>query len=94
MHLVERVKVAQKLHRGLQGQASHFIFALPPQLVTNLLDRWKRNSVEAFWEYMIVKRGKDDKGKPYEEKSWYPHSYGKIKGLGLWLELEVQGVHA
>ena len=89
--LIERVKAALKLLRGLQGQASHFIFTLPPQVVTNLLDRWKRNSVEVFWEYMIVKRGKDDKGKPYAEKTWYPHSYGKIKGLGLWLELEEQG---
>ena len=91
LQFIERVKAALKLLRGLQGQASHFIFTLPPQVVTNLVDRWKRNSVEVFWEYLIVKRGKDDKGRPYEEKTWYPHSYGKIKGLGLWLELGEQG---
>lgn len=89
--LIERVKAALKLLRVVQGQANHLISTLPPQVVTNLVDRWKRNSIEVFWEYMIVKRGKDEKGKPYEEKTWYPHSYGKIKGLGVWLELEEQG---
>lgn len=91
MQFIERVKAALKLLRVVQGQANHFISTLPPQVVTNLVDRWKRNSIEVFWEYMIVKRGKDEKGKPYEEKNWYPHSYGKIKGLGVWLDLEEQG---
>ncbi|MCF5700478.1 hypothetical protein [Pseudomonas syringae] len=89
--LVERVKATLKLLRVVQGQANCLISTLPPQVVTNLVDRWKRNSIEVFWEYLIVKRGKDEKGKPYEEKTWYPHSYGKIKGLGVWLELEEQG---
>lgn len=89
--LIERVKATLKLLRVVQGQANYLISTLPPQVVTNLVDRWKRNSIEVFWEYMIVKRGKDEKGKPYEEKTWYPHSYGKIKGLGVWLELEEQG---
>lgn len=88
--LIERVKAALKLLRVVQGQANHFISTLPPQVVTNLVDRWKRNSVEVFWEYMIVKRAKDEKGKSYVEKNWYPHSYGKIRGLGVWLELEEQ----
>ncbi|WP_283183487.1 hypothetical protein [Pseudomonas svalbardensis] len=88
--LVGRVKATLKLLRVVQGQANRFICTLPSQVVTNLVDRWKRNSIEVFWEYMIVKRAKDEKGKPYEEKTWYPHSYGKIKGLGVWLELEEQ----
>jgi hypothetical protein len=89
--LTERVKASLKLLRVVQGQANQVISTLPPQVVTNLVDRWKRNSFEVFWEYMIVKRGKDDNGKPFSEKTWYPHSYGKIKGLGVWLELEEQG---
>ncbi|EJN25888.1 hypothetical protein PMI36_01506 [Pseudomonas sp. GM79] len=91
MQFIERVKAALKLLRVVQGQANHFISTLPPQVVSNLVDRWKRNSLEVFWEYMIVKRAKDEKGKPYVEKNWYPHSYGKIKGLGIWLDLEEQG---
>lgn len=89
--LIERIKTALKMLRALQDQASRFTSNLPEKVVANLLDRWKRNSTEIIWEYMIVRQGKDDSGKRYTEKNWYPHSYGRVKGLGLWLELEDQG---
>jgi hypothetical protein len=90
-HLIERVKTALKLLWALHGQAGRICSALPAQVVANLTDRWKRNSMEVFWEYMIVKKDTDERGKPYQEKRWYPHSYGMLRGLGLWLQLEEQG---
>lgn len=35
-------------------------------------------------------KGKDEKGKSYEERRWYPHLFGKLKGLGVWLQLDQQ----
>ncbi|HEF4763166.1 TPA: hypothetical protein SAN82_005644 [Pseudomonas putida] len=90
-HFIERVKTALKLLWVLHGQANQLCSILPAQVVANLTDRWKRNSMEVFWEYMIVKKGTDERGKSYQEKRWYPHSYGMLRGLGLWLQLEEQG---
>lgn len=87
----ERVKAALKMLRALHDEANHVCSLLPAQVVSNLTDRWKRRSTEVFWEYMIVKRGVDERGKLYEEKRWYPHSYGVLRGLGIWLQLEDQG---
>jgi hypothetical protein len=89
--LIERVKAGLKLLREVQGEANLILVTLPPQVVTSLLDRWKRDAVEVEWQYLIIKQGKDDQGKREDEKKWHRHSYGKIRGLGLWLDLDAQG---
>lgn len=41
------------------------------------------------WEYQITKTGTEN-GRKVVEKSWYPSSYGKLTGLGAWLEWDHQ----
>jgi hypothetical protein len=41
------------------------------------------------WEYQITKTGTEN-GKKVVERAWYPSSYGKLIGLGAWLELDHQ----
>lgn len=88
--LIGRVRAANIKHRDLQGQVSLILSTLPAEVGGVLRDRWKRNALEVSWQYLLIKKGKDEKGKPYEERSWYPHSFGKLKGLGLWLQLNQQ----
>ncbi|MGR6740359.1 hypothetical protein [Pseudomonas chlororaphis] len=89
-NLIGRVRAASIKFRDLQSKASLILSTLPCEVGGVLLDRWKRNALEVSWEYLLIKKGKDEKGKPYEERSWYPHSFGKLKGLGLWLQLNQQ----
>ncbi|WP_372874980.1 hypothetical protein [Pseudomonas sp.] len=88
--LIGRVRAASIKFRDLQRKVSLILSTLPAEVGGVLLDRWKRNALEVSWEYLLVKKGQDEKGKPYEERSWYPHSFGKLKGLGLWLQLDQQ----
>lgn len=88
--LIGRVRAASIKFRDLQNKAGLILSTLPTEVGGVLLNRWKRNALEVSWEYLLIKKGKDEKGKPYEERSWYPHSFGKLKGLGLWLQLDQQ----
>jgi len=74
--------------RALQAEAGRVVTALPLKLVGALADRWKRNALKVSCEYLIVKRGKDERGKTIVENSWYPHECGTLKGLGPWLDIE------
>lgn len=88
--LIGRVRAASIKFRDLQSKVSLILSTLPAEVGGILLDRWKRNALEVSWEYLLIKKGKDEKGRPYEERNWYPHSFGKLKGLGLWLQLDQQ----
>ncbi|WP_022964733.1 hypothetical protein [Halopseudomonas pelagia] len=88
--LIGRVRAASIKFRRLQREVSLILSTLPAEVGDALLDRWKRKAVEVSWEYLIIKKGKDEKGQQYEERNWYPHSFGKLKGLGLWLQLDKQ----
>lgn len=72
----------------LQAEADRVLTILPLKLVRALIDRWKRNTLKVNCEYLIIKKGKDDRGKTVTENSWYPHDCGTLKGLGPWLDLE------
>ncbi len=94
---IKRVRTANIKHRVLQDRINYVLEALPQLVGDILLDRWKRNALEVIWEYQIVKtsKEKDDENerseKTYTERRWYPHSFGKLKGLGAWLQLQQQG---
>lgn len=88
---IKRVRAANIQHRVLQERVTQVLEALPHQVGGILLDRWKRNALEVNWEYQIVKTSKDEDDKTYTERRWYPHSFGKLKGLGTWLQLQQQG---
>lgn len=85
--LIDRVRAANNKHRELQSRASAVLSTLPQRIGELLNDRWKRSALGVSWDYQVVKKGTDEKGNPYEERHWYPHSFGKLKGLGLWLQL-------
>lgn len=89
-NLIGRVRAASIELRRLQAKVSVVLSTLPAEVGGVLLDRWKRNVLEVSWEYLLIKKGKDDNGKPFEERSWYPHSFGKLKGLGAWLQVDQQ----
>lgn len=88
--LIGRTRAASIKLRGLQSKVSLILSTLPGEVGDALLDRWKRNALEVSWEYLLIKKGKDEKGKSHEERTWYRHSFGKLKGLGLWLQLDQQ----
>jgi len=88
--LIVRTRAASIEYRKLHSSAMQTLKALPIEVRRALLDRWKRNALEVSWEYLIIKKGKDETGKPYEERGWYAHSFGQFKGLGLWLQLDQQ----
>lgn len=85
--LIERVRAANSNHRELQGRASAVLSSLPQRIGELLNNRWKSNVLGISWDYQVVKKGVDEKNKPYEERHWYPHSFGTLKGLGVWLQL-------
>ncbi|WP_426810443.1 hypothetical protein ABOC32_06310 [Pseudomonas sp. WOUb67] len=84
---VEQGKAVHLLHRDLQVRISDLCNTLPRQIWHKLIDRWKTNRLEVVWEYQITKTGFDN-GKKIIERAWYPSSYGKLNGLGAWLELD------
>ncbi|RZI60369.1 MAG: hypothetical protein EOP14_01470 [Pseudomonas sp.] len=86
--LIDRVKAANTKHRALRGQISQIMQILPTALGDVLRTRWKSGQLEVLWSYQIIKRGVDGNGKSYEERQWYPHSFGKLKGMGFWLQLD------
>ncbi|CAM4037384.1 hypothetical protein CCOS865_03254 [Pseudomonas reidholzensis] len=88
--LIGRVRAASIKFRALHSKASLILTTLPTAVGGALLDRWKRNALEVSWEYLLIKKGKDEKGRPYEERSWYAHSFGMFKGLGVWQQLDQQ----
>ncbi|MBL4835915.1 MAG: hypothetical protein JKY26_18340 [Pseudomonas sp.] len=88
--LISRVRATTIKFRGLQNEVSLIFSTLPAEVGGVLIDRWKRNAFEVSWEYLLIKKGADENGKPYEERNWYSHSFGKLKGLGLWLQLDQQ----
>lgn len=86
--LATRVKHLLWEAKIFDAEAERVLSAFPPKVVAALVDRWKRDSLKVTWEYLIVKRSKDERGKTSEEKRWYPHECGVLKGLGGWLEPE------
>ena len=74
--------------KSLNAQANRVLGIMPSKVVDALIDRWKRNALKVNCEYLIIRRGKDESGRDVEEKSWYPHECGTLKGLGQWLEFE------
>ncbi|WP_460111226.1 ATP synthase subunit B family protein [Pseudomonas sp. H3_D04] len=87
---VERVRTANIRHRGLLERIDHLMQILPERVGDILRTRWKSSQLEVRWDYQIIKKGIDEKGKSYEERHWYPHSFGNLKGMGLWLQLDQQ----
>lgn len=87
----ERIKKANIRHRKLLGRISQVLGTLPNPVGDSLQTRWKSGNLEVLWSYQIIKKGIDEAGKRYEERHWYPHSFGKLKGMGLWLQLGQQG---
>ncbi len=88
--LLSRVKSALKQLRQLQAEACRIRGAFPEVVIDNLVERWRRNSLQVTWEYQITKKDEKAKGKDAIERRWYPHICGFIKGLGLWLDLDAQ----
>lgn len=86
---VEQGKALHKQHRDLQAQITELYNTLPRQIWRKLIDRWKTNRPEVVWEYQITKTGIEN-GKKVVERTWYPSSYGKLIGLGAWLDLDYQ----
>ncbi len=87
-NLIGRVRAANNGFRKLQSDVCMVLSTLPSQVGGALLDRWKRNVLEVSWEYLLIRKGRDEKGRPHEERTWYPHSFGKLRGLGQWLQLD------
>ncbi|WP_122614162.1 hypothetical protein [Pseudomonas viridiflava] len=88
--LLARVKNALKDLRQLEAALYRIRNEFPDQVFENLVERWRRNSLQVTWEYQITKRDEKAKGKDAIERKWYPHICGFIKGLGLWMDLEAQ----
>lgn len=86
---VEQGKALHQQHRDLQARITELYNAIPRQIWQKLVERWKANRLEVVWEYQITKTGTEN-GKKVVEKAWYPSSYGKLVGLGAWLELDHQ----
>lgn len=86
---VEQGKALHRQHRDLQARITELYNALPRQIWQKLVDRWKTNRLEVVWEYQITKTGTEN-GKKVVERAWYPSSYGKLVGLGAWLEWDHQ----
>ena len=90
-NLITRVKSALKQLRHLETQIHRIREAFPESVFESLVERWRRNSFQITWEYQITKKDETAKGKDTFERRWYPHIYGFLKGLGLWLDLDAQG---
>lgn len=88
--LITRVREAGIGYRRLLEQVTDIRSELPSKIFGILIDRWKRGSHDVCWEYQQIKIGEKPNGEKYEEKHWYPHSYGQLKGLGSWLQLDEQ----
>lgn len=89
--LISRVKAANIQLRELETRAKSVLEALPSQVVGALQNRWRQGAVDVVWLYQIVKTGKDLDGNRVADKNWYPHSFGRLKGLGTWLQLDGLG---
>lgn len=87
---LSRVKAANLTHRALEARRNMVLQTLPDRVCRVLLNRWRSGKLEVLWDYQIIKTGIDETGKSYTERHWYPHSFGKLKGLGVWLHLEKQ----
>lgn len=88
--LLSRVKNTLKKLRSLQSEALRIREAFPSAVIDNLVERWRRSSHQVIWEYLITKRDKNADTRDAKEDRWYPHTYGFLKGLGLWLDLDSQ----
>ena len=88
--LLSRIKSALKQLRSLQLDIFKIHKEFPPSVIENLVERWRRDSLQVTWEYQITKRDENAKGRDAFERRWYPHICGFIKGLGLWLDLDAQ----
>jgi len=86
----ERVRAANIRHRGLLDRIDQILKIFPERVGVMLQTRWKSSQLEVLWDYQIIKKGIDEKGKTYEERRWYPHSFGNLKGMGLWLQFGQQ----
>ncbi|MBD8707189.1 hypothetical protein IFT47_11135 [Pseudomonas sp. CFBP 13711] len=86
---IEQGKALHLQHRDMQARIAELYNTFPRQIWQKLIDRWKTNRLEVVWEYQITKTGTEN-GRKVVEKSWYPSSYGKLTGLGAWLEWDHQ----
>jgi hypothetical protein len=89
--LISRVKTANIQLRELEARANRVLETLPGQVADALLNRWRQGTLDVAWQYQIVKAGKDVDGERVVDKNWYPHSFGRLKGMGAWLQLDGQG---
>lgn len=87
---IEQSRAVHKRYKELQADASKVSSTLPWQIWRKLIERWKSNNLEVIWEYQITKVGIDENDKKVTERAWYPSSYGKLQGLGIWLQLNAQ----
>ncbi|VXB17501.1 hypothetical protein [Pseudomonas sp. 8O] len=88
--LENRAETLHTRHSELQSQVSSIRDALPHEVMSKLTERWKGGRLDVIWDYQIIKEGLDENGKKTVERSWYPSTYGKLQGLGLWLQLKGQ----
>ncbi|MEQ6327185.1 hypothetical protein VLF92_02445 [Pseudomonas chengduensis] len=88
--LQDRANTLYTRHRELQDQVSSIRDALPREVMSKLTERWKGGRLDVIWDYQIIKEGFDESGRKTVERSWYPSTYGKLQGLGLWLQLKTQ----
>ncbi|RTS15654.1 hypothetical protein [Pseudomonas aeruginosa] len=67
---------------AFRQKAEWLLEIIPKPIVSKLVDKYKRGDFSVQWEYLKIKR---DKQSNTEEKSWYVHDFGLIKGVGDWL---------
>lgn len=89
--LISRVKSANIQLRELEARVNRVLETLLGQVAVALLNRWRQGTLDVAWQYQIVKAGKEVDGKRVVDKKWYPHSFGRLKGTGSWLQLDGQG---
>lgn len=87
---IEQGRDVHMQHRTLQDRVNEVSNTLPQQVWRKLIERWKSNSLEVIWKYQVTKVGLDENGKKVTESTWSTHSYGKLHGLGMWLQLDAQ----
>ncbi|MBX9914531.1 MAG: hypothetical protein K2Y25_11605 [Pseudomonadaceae bacterium] len=87
---IEQGRAVHMRYKELQARVNEVNGTLPRQIWRKLVERWKSNSLDVVWEYQTTKVGVDENGKKFTEMAWHPSSYGKLNGLGIWLQLGAQ----
>ncbi|MNJ24748.1 hypothetical protein D3C77_191740 [compost metagenome] len=84
--LKKRVKETLKEGEAVRDDANRIFWTLPAKASTSLVDRRKRGALKVTWEYLKVEKERLDDGREVTTRTWYPHDFGTLKGVGAWLE--------